>query len=705
MGRTRLGCYALLMSFLLVTPRVASSIELRWSDGSLARSFTEATRCTLEVRADSTEQQLPAEWRLLWVADTSTIISPIPLSTSLDCEADVAKVQWLDAPANAADSAAHLLTAHFCSTGESAATLARYALDLGTGSSGKLKVVALDPDDSTSVLTSNEVTFNGGAPGDFAPTLLAAFSVHRSLRFEVTAIGANLGGVQEISVSASDGSWTVPLSIAASSGNSLTATAALAALVPDCVVSLGSSGATDSPGVPLAGDAEPALPQAGGCASYFREDLLAPARGLVEEIQPKDFAFVKGFVDTTVNEYMLHLFYTRQNQELSNNHLDELTTRNLGHAVSGDFSWSSAPDTSLLTVRLGHFDNAHVWAPTVVLQFPNYYMFYVGVDSLGHQRIGVATSRTLQGDSWVRADTAVFDVTKSNWAARGSYMSWVHCRDPFVMQDPEDPHVWLMYYVAVDSGSVSVGHPHMAVGVARSYGDMYSWTDSTVLASTMRPVFGNPSTVVESPHLFRRNGRWWLPYTVNADSVYFESTDQGPVAPPTQWSDPVCLRSVVQGHPATQRYFHASEYLEVNGHEYLAAYDDAGMQIDIQQILPLDPDSVGVDSLNLGCPQGVAAVSNSGTPTTIQFLVSSPSRSSTVSMHIELPQPERAKLTVYDLLGRRCRSLVDGDLPAGSTHITWDCRDQDARHLPSGVYFVRLTCSGKPVTRRTIVVW
>ena len=182
---------------------------------------------------------------------------------------------------------------------------------------------------------------------------------------------------------------------------------------------------------------------------------------------------MKGFIDTALSEYVLHLFYTRQNQELTNNSLGELTTKNIGHTSSPDFSWSGAPDTTFLPVRPGHFDNDHVWAPTVVLKFPDFFLFYTGVDSLLRQRIGVTRTQNFQ--QWSRPDTAVFDVTKSTWAARGAYLGGVNCRDPFVMQDPDNPNIWLMYYVAVDSASVLVHKPAMSVGVARSYGNLYAW--------------------------------------------------------------------------------------------------------------------------------------------------------------------------------------------------------------------------------------
>ena len=50
---------------LLLCPTVSSAIQLHWSSGADALTFTTATRCTLVVETDSGGGGLPAEWFLL----------------------------------------------------------------------------------------------------------------------------------------------------------------------------------------------------------------------------------------------------------------------------------------------------------------------------------------------------------------------------------------------------------------------------------------------------------------------------------------------------------------------------------------------------------------------------------------------------------------------------------------------------------------
>ncbi|OGF97928.1 MAG: hypothetical protein A2Z06_02915 [Candidatus Glassbacteria bacterium RBG_16_58_8] len=62
-----------------------------------------------------------------------------------------------------------------------------------------------------------------------------------------------------------------------------------------------------------------------------------------------------------------------------------------------------------------------------------------------------------------------------------------------------------------------------------------------------------------------------------------------------------------------------------------------------------------------------------------------------------------ADLAVYDLRGRRVRSLIDGSLPAGDHAMVWDGRDEQGSRVGSGIYLYRLLSNGAVTTRRMIV--
>ena len=48
------------------------------------------------------------------------------------------------------------------------------------------------------------------------------------------------------------------------------------------------------------------------------------------------------------------------------------------------------------------------------------------------------------------------------------------------------------------------------------------------------------------------------------------------------------------------------------------------------------------------------------------------------------------EIDVFDLQGRRIRTLVEGAQPAGRHAASWDGRDSGGRRAAAGVYFIRM---------------
>lgn len=63
----------------------------------------------------------------------------------------------------------------------------------------------------------------------------------------------------------------------------------------------------------------------------------------------------------------------------------------------------------------------------------------------------------------------------------------------------------------------------------------------------------------------------------------------------------------------------------------------------------------------------------------------------------------RVELIIYDLLGQRVRTLVDGDIIAGEQAVTWDGQADSGVIVPAGVYVVRLVAGGAERTIRVLV--
>jgi hypothetical protein len=101
-----------------------------------------------------------------------------------------------------------------------------------------------------------------------------------------------------------------------------------------------------------------------------------------------------------------------------------------------------------------------------------------------------------------------------------------------------------------------------------------------------------------------------------------------------------------------------------------------------------------------GSPPGTAAVGGIflGRP------YPNPSRSGAL-MVLSIPGGERrsVRISVYDLLGRRIRTIVDGRLSGGIHWAEWDRRDEMGRVVGAGVYFFDVR-SADFVARRKLVV-
>ena len=66
--------------------------------------------------------------------------------------------------------------------------------------------------------------------------------------------------------------------------------------------------------------------------------------------------------------------------------------------------------------------------------------------------------------------------------------------------------------------------------------------------------------------------------------------------------------------------------------------------------------------------------------------------------------PVVVKLCVYDLTGRKVKTLVSEKWRPGSFSVTWDGTDALSRSVASGIYFYRLEAGSFNSTRRMMLV-
>lgn len=69
-----------------------------------------------------------------------------------------------------------------------------------------------------------------------------------------------------------------------------------------------------------------------------------------------------------------------------------------------------------------------------------------------------------------------------------------------------------------------------------------------------------------------------------------------------------------------------------------------------------------------------------------------------------LDQPGKVALEIFDTRGRKVRTLVQGNVPAGSYEIDWRGRDDGGRRVASGVYLVRLRQADRVAIQRVTML-
>ncbi len=388
-----------------------------------------------------------------------------------------------------------------------------------------------------------------------------------------------------------------------------------------------------------------------------------------------------------------------------------------GHAWSTDLKrW--AVDTLAFAVDTTSWNSAHVWSPSIIHHGAKDYLFYTGVDSMGNQRIGYASTDLLDttDTEWDPQRVKVWEASDTHWAVPEpwTYGYYTQFRDPFVMDDPDRPGRLLLYYNAHDSTDFAIGRGGLVVGVARSEpGTVDAWRDLGYLPSTL--VSSTHVGQLEGPHLVPLPGThsgWRLmfsnagtpPGETGETTIRFETLKPGESVSDTNsthWSTPTVLEQYLKGDP-TVFGWSGSEYLHVGDADYLAGFTAWGPVL--QGIAMARMKWRGSD-FTLGGSLTTAVDEYQSDAKDLRMRVvedALPSRR--VSFVIDSPRELAARLEVFDAMGRRLRTLLAGSLPRGGSSVGWDLTAADGAPVPSGVYFARLSFAGGLRAARISVV-
>ncbi len=74
------------------------------------------------------------------------------------------------------------------------------------------------------------------------------------------------------------------------------------------------------------------------------------------------------------------------------------------------------------------------------------------------------------------------------------------------------------------------------------------------------------------------------------------------------------------------------------------------------------------------------------------------------SISFYIPGPERVRLEIFDVQGRRIRTLADRQMEGGRHTFHWNGMNDAGSNVSSGVYLYRLVCGKKVLTRKLVMM-
>ena len=86
----------------------------------------------------------------------------------------------------------------------------------------------------------------------------------------------------------------------------------------------------------------------------------------------------------------------------------------------------------------------------------------------------------------------------------------------------------------------------------------------------------------------------------------------------------------------------------------------------------------------------------------IRTIVPNPTRGTT-TITFGVPRSTPARLELVDVSGKRVRTLIAGQVPAGIQTVVWDGRAESGAPLPAGIYFLTLKAEGHAANRTLIL--
>jgi parallel beta-helix repeat protein len=69
-----------------------------------------------------------------------------------------------------------------------------------------------------------------------------------------------------------------------------------------------------------------------------------------------------------------------------------------------------------------------------------------------------------------------------------------------------------------------------------------------------------------------------------------------------------------------------------------------------------------------------------------------------------LPVDARVRITIYNILGKKVRTLLDEHQPAGHRRMVWEGKDDEGREAASGIYFYQMKAGEFTQSKKMVIL-
>lgn len=102
---------------------------------------------------------------------------------------------------------------------------------------------------------------------------------------------------------------------------------------------------------------------------------------------------------------------------------------------------------------------------------------------------------------------------------------------------------------------------------------------------------------------------------------------------------------------------------------------------------------------------GIEPVGEPGIPDRVELFQNFPNPfNPATEIQFQVNKSQKVNLTVFDMLGRKVKTLVNEDVSAGKYKVTWDGSNEANQRVASGIYFYRLQSQGFEQSRKMLLM-